>query len=179
MYKIITITSIIMAATLGLAISQPANAETPIIQTKGPIIHLADNLQEEAKLGWCIDTDGRGLSDLLHAHSCKPSGGDVLFTYVEETGQIASATYDNKCMAFNAPENAINPFGLVNCDSSAPEQKFVYETETLEMHFGPDETQCLTVSAEIDRAGPYLSRDLFLASCDSLETRFKQWVVKN
>lgn len=174
-----TLTYTVFAATLGLGIAQPAYAEAPSIQTKGAIIHLADNLQEEAKLGWCIDTDGRDLTDLLHAHSCKPNGDDVLFSYAADTGMISSATYENKCMAYNAPENAANPFGLIDCDASAPNQKFAYDAETMEMHLGSDATQCLTVSPVIDNAGPYQSRDLILASCDSLESSFKQWVIQD
>ncbi|MBT0955819.1 hypothetical protein IV417_00350 [Alphaproteobacteria bacterium KMM 3653] len=81
------------------------------------MIHLADNLNEKAKLGWCIDTVGRGLSDQLHAHSCKPTGDDVLFSYAEN-GVISSATYEGKCMAYSAPENAERPFGLVDCDAA-------------------------------------------------------------
>lgn len=167
-----------IAATLALCLSQPAFAEAPTIQTKGAIIHLADNLQEEANLGWCIDTDGRDLTDLLHAHSCKPNGDDVLFSYATDTGMISSATYANKCMAYNAPENAVNPFGLIDCDASASNQKFAYDVETMEMHLGTDPTQCLTVSPVIDNAGPYQSRDLILATCDSLEPSFKQWVIQ-
>ena len=167
-----------IAATLALGASQPAFGEAPTIQTQGAIIHLADNLQEEANLGWCIDTDGRDLTDLLHAHSCKPSGGDVLFSYAADTGTISSATYENKCMAHNAPDNDVNPFGLIDCDISASDQKFAYDEETMEIHLGSDLSQCLTVSPVIDNAGPYQSRDLIIASCDSLEPSFKQWVIQ-
>ncbi|MEP6017218.1 MAG: RICIN domain-containing protein [Paracoccaceae bacterium] len=172
------LTPTIIAATLSGFLTQPALAEAPNIQTKGAIIHLADNLQEEAKLGWCIDTDGRDLTDLLHAHSCKPSGNDVLFSYATDTGMIASVTYKNKCMAFNAPENAVNPFGLVECDNSASDQKFLYDAEAMEMRLDTDPTKCLTVAPVIDEAGPFQSRDLILASCDSLEPSFKQWIVR-
>ena len=87
-----------IATTLGLAIPQTVLAEAPTIQTVGPVIHLADNLDEEAKLGWCIDTEGRGESDRLHTHSCKPTGDDVLFSYEPATGMIKSVTYAGKCM---------------------------------------------------------------------------------
>ncbi|WP_159020052.1 hypothetical protein [Algibacter sp. L3A6] len=53
----------------------------PIIQTPAPLIHLADNLDEQDELGWCIDTQGNGFAENLHAHSCKPDGGDVQFYY--------------------------------------------------------------------------------------------------
>ncbi len=169
----------VIAAVMALSIPQALFAQAPDIKTQGPIIHLADNLQEEAMLGWCIDTDGRELTDLLHAHSCKPSGGDVLFSFSPTSGMIASATYENKCMAFNAPENAVNPFGLIDCDDDAANQKFSYDADSMEIRLGTDMTQCLTVSPVIDNAGPYQSRDLILATCDSLELSFKQWIVRD
>ena len=178
MRNISSITPTMIAVTLGLCITLPPFAEAPSIKTQGAIIHLADNLQEEAKLGWCIDTDGRDLTDLLHAHSCKPSGNDVLFSYGTDTGMISSVTYENKCMAHNAPENEVNPFGLIACDASASNQKFAYDAETMEMRLGTDPSQCLTVSPDIDEAGPFQSRDLILASCDTLEPNFKQWIVR-
>ena len=60
---------------------------------------------EKDKLGWCIDTKGRGFTEELHAHSCKPTNkdasfvfdDDVLFRYNDVSGQIRSATYANKC----------------------------------------------------------------------------------
>ena len=67
-------------ATIILALLINANtgeAAPPELQTPAPVIYLADNLDEQDKLGWCIDTVGQGLSDRLHAHSCKPHGGDV------------------------------------------------------------------------------------------------------
>lgn len=142
------------------------------------MIHLADNLNEEANLGWCIDTEGRGLSDQLHAHSCKPTGDDVLFGYVAESGRIQSGTYADMCMAYNAPENAENPFGLVTCDDADPAQGFAYDLPSMEMRLAADPAQCVTVSATIDDAGPFQSRDLLLAACEDLEPSFKQWVVK-
>lgn len=168
-----------MVATLGFSLPQVASADAPTIQTKGAINHLADNLQEEAMLGWCIDTDGRDLTDLLRAHSCKPTGNDVLFSNDLVNGMIASATYENKCMAYNAPENAVNPFGLIDCDDTAANQKFRYDAASMEMRLGSDTAQCLTVATVIDDAGPFQSRDLILAACDDLDLAFKQWVVKN
>jgi hypothetical protein len=163
---------------LGQSIPFSAHAEAPSLQTDGHVIHLADNLNEEASLGWCIDTEGRGLSDQLHAHSCKPEGDDVLFTYAAETGMIASATYDGLCMAYNDPENADNPFGLVSCDEGDPAQQFVYDDASMEMRLASDPAQCVTVAEIIDDAGPYQSRDLILAPCGALEASFKQWVIR-
>jgi len=60
----------------------------PILQTPSPVIYLADNLDEQDQLGYCIDTRGRGFNEKLHAHSCKAKGGDVQFFYNKETLQI-------------------------------------------------------------------------------------------
>lgn len=171
-----------VAAAIGAAsliLPQSLLAEAPSIQTQGPIIHLADNLDEEAMLGWCIDTEGRGQSDLLHAHSCKPSGDDVLFSYDQNSGMITSATYEGVCMAYNQPEDAENPFGLIACDDADPNQRFAYDAVTMQIHLAADMTQCVTVAAAIDDAGPFQSRDLILAACDDLEPEFKQWVVRD
>ena len=171
-------TTFLIAATLGLSIAQPSFADAPAIQTDGPIIHLADNLNEEASLGWCIDTDGRELTDLLHAHSCKPSGDDVLFTYAADSGMIQSATYADMCMAYNAPDNAENPFGLIACDATDEAQRFAYDEASMEIRLGSDATQCVTVAATIDDAGPFQSRDLIPAACEDLDPSFKQWVIQ-
>lgn len=168
----------VTVAVLSVAMPQASFAEAPTIQTVGPIIYLADNLDEEASLGWCIDTDGRELTDLLHAHSCKPTGDDVLFSYLPDSNMIQSATYDDVCMAYNAPESAENPFGLIACDPADEAQTFIYDEASMEMRLGTDETRCVTVSPTIDNAGPFQSRDLLLAACDTLEPSFKQWVIQ-
>ncbi len=171
--------SSILAALFGVISPHASLAEAPRIQTVGPIVHLKDNLNEDAKLGWCIDTEGRGLSDQLQAHSCKPNGDDVLFAFSADTGTIASATFDNLCMAYNAPEDAVNPFGLIACDAADPNQVFAYDTDSMQIHLASAPTQCLTVAETIDDAGPYQSRDLILAACDGLEASFKEWVIKD
>lgn len=173
-----TIHAALFATSLSLIIAQNALADAPNIQTKGPVIHLADNLGEEAMLGWCIDTEGRGLSDQLHAHSCKPTGDDVLFSYAPNTGMIESVAYEAMCMAYNAPDNTANPFGLISCNDQDPTQKFVYDAATMEIHLASDASRCVTVSATIDDAGPYQSRDLILADCNELDTSFKQWIIQ-
>lgn len=142
------------------------------------MIHLADNLGEAALLGWCIDTEGRGLSDQLHAHSCKPTGDDVLFSFAPDTGRIESVTYSGLCMAYSAPENAANPFGLITCDDTDPNQRFFYDAASMQIHLTADEAKCVTVSATIDDAGPFQSRDLILAACDGLKPSFGQWVIQ-
>ena len=172
-------TTALLCTTLCLTFPLASFADAPNIQTQGPIIHLADNLDENAMLGWCIDTEGRGLSDQLHAHSCKPTGDDVLFTYAADRGRIGSATYDGLCMAYNAPASAENPFGLIACDEADNAQRFVYDEASMEIRLGTDATQCVTVSASIDDAGPFQSRDLILAACDTLDSSFKQSVIQD
>ncbi len=169
----------LFAAIASLALPHSSLAESPIIQTEGPIIHLADNLDEEASLGWCIDTEGRGLSDQLHAHSCKPTGGDVLFSYTAVNGRIESVTYTGRCMAYNAPDSVENPFGLMACDETDPNQRFVHDAENGQIRLGADATQCVTVSATIDDAGPFQSRDLLLVACEDLDPRLKTWIIRD
>ena len=60
-----------------VCLAASAYAAPPDLQTPAPVVYLADNLDEQDKLGWCIDTVGRGFGERLHAHSCKPRGGDV------------------------------------------------------------------------------------------------------
>ncbi|MBU2959189.1 ricin-type beta-trefoil lectin domain protein [Paracoccus sp. 1_MG-2023] len=171
-------TSAVIAAALGIALPHGVLAQAPTIQTVGPVIHLADNLNEEANLGWCIDTEGRGESDQLHVHSCKPTGDDVLFTFQPDSGMIMSATYADQCMVHNAPDDPENPFGLVDCDATDEAQKFAYDDSSMEIHLGSDAAQCVTVAPTIDDAGPYQSRDLLVAACDDLEPAYKQWVIR-
>merc|ERR1719316_2658610 len=80
-----------------LCIALPTDAGSPDLKTPEPVIYLADNLDEKDNLGFCIDTVGKGLSEKLHAHSCKPKGGDVQFYYNAASRQIVSATYSGKC----------------------------------------------------------------------------------
>ena len=169
----------VVAAIAGLTLPHASMADSPVIQTEGPIVFLADNLDEAARLGWCIDTEGRGVSDKLHAHSCKPTGDDVLFSYVPDSGRIESATYASLCMAYNAPDDAENPFGLIACDDTDPNQRFVHDMESGQIRLGTDATQCVTVSATIDDAGPFQSRDLLLAACEDLDPSFTTWVVRD
>ena len=103
----------------------------------------------------------------------------MLFSFAPDSGMIESATYDGLCMAYNAPESATNPFGLITCDAQDPNQSFAYDPASMEIHLASDAAQCVTVAAIIDEAGPFQSRDLILASCDALDPRFKQWVIKD
>ncbi len=152
-------------------------AAPPNLQTPAPVIYLADNLDEKDNLGWCIDTVGRGLSDRLHAHSCKPFGGDVQFRYNTSTRQIASATFDNLCAEISGPAGNVS-FGLVKCSTSSAGQKFDYESKTAELHPGNNANLCLAVGKNSRSAGPFMSRDLALVQCNSIAAKFKQWRIK-
>ncbi len=107
-----------------------ANAAPPELQTPEPVIYLADNLDEQDNLGWCIDTLGRGWSEQLQTHSCKPQGGDVQFSYNKETRQIASVEFPGKCATLHETAAAGVSFDLLDCSSKSGEHLFMYNAET-------------------------------------------------
>lgn len=154
------------------------SAEEPVIQTEGTVIYLADNLQEEAKLGWCLDTRGRGFGEQLHAHSCKPQGGDVQFSFDEESGKIQSVAFEGKCMTLSDPENTEIPFGLFDCVEGDVNQQFSYDIGSMEFRLASDESKCVAVADSISQAGPFQSRQLIFAPCAELASKFKQWVIR-
>ena len=159
-------------------------ANTPIIQTNPPFIILNNNLDEKDKLGWCIDTKGRGFTEELHAHSCKPTNkdasfvfdDDVLFRYDKASGQIRSATYANKCAQILA-EGAKVDFGLLDCDGQNSNQQFEYNADTFEFHPRGKGDDCIAVGEASAAAGPYMSRALALVSCESKTPALKQWTI--
>ena len=155
-----------------------AHAAPPDLKTPEPVIYLADNLDEKDNLGWCIDTVGRGLSERLHAHSCKPRGGDVQFRYNDDTRQIMSATYIGKCATLSTEATEGASFGLVDCDNSSPLQLFNYDRQTFEFRPQENEKLCLAVGSASRTAGPFMSRNLILALVRSTETKYKQWRIK-
>ncbi len=153
-------------------------AGPPELKTPEPVIYLADNLDEQDKLGWCIDTVGRGFGDRLHAHSCKPFGGDVQFYYNKASRQIISATFDGKCATLLASAAAGGTFGLLDCSSTSSAQIFDYDSQSLEFRPGSDNNLCLAVGSSSRSAGPFMSRKLELARCSSTVAKFKQWRIK-
>ncbi len=152
-----------------------AGADAPVLQTPTPVIHLADNLDEADGLGWCIDTLGRGFSEVLQAHSCKPQGGDVQFTFVETSGLIRSVEYPEYCA--EVLQNGDAQFGLTLCDAANPSQQFNYDPETLAISPADDETLCISVGATSRSAGPFMSRDLLLLSCANVDPDLRAWIV--
>ncbi|MCR9135079.1 MAG: RICIN domain-containing protein [Alphaproteobacteria bacterium] len=165
-------------ALLLLVLPLSVQAAPPQLQTPSPVIYLADNLDEEDNLGWCIDTLGRGFAETLQAHSCKPQGGDVQFSYDANSGQIASVPFKGKCMSLRDPENRTVPFGLVDCRSGDDSQRFVYQAETGHIHPSVDSSLCVVVAAQSRSAGPFMSRDLTLGSCDETDPVLARWIVK-
>ncbi|MDE0341586.1 MAG: hypothetical protein OXK82_00170 [Deltaproteobacteria bacterium] len=166
------------AVLLLLLIPVAALAAPPDLRTPAPVIYLADNLDEKDRLGWCIDTVGRGFGERLHAHSCKPRGGDVQFRYDSEAQRIASATYDGKCATLTAPAAAGVSLGLVDCSKDSAAQVFDYDAKAMEFRPGADKTLCLVAGASSRSAGPYMSRALELAPCASTDPAYKQWRIK-
>lgn len=170
-----TLAHLVFLLLLGLP---AAYAEPPDIRTPAPVIYLADNLDEQDGLGWCIDTVGRGYGERLHAHSCKPRGGDVQFRYDKAARRIASATFSGKCTTLLAPAAAGVTLGLVDCADNATGQVFDYDKAAMEFRPGADATLCLVAGAASRSAGPYMSRELALAPCASTGAKFKQWRIK-
>ena len=154
-------------------ISGSASAEEPNLQTPSPVIHLADNLDEADKLGWCIDTIGRGFAERLHAHSCKPRGGDVQFSFDPQTMQIKSVAFEAKCVELG-PIN--EPLRLLDC-SPAATQQFDYSLRTGQITPVESPDICLTVGEQSRSAGPYMSRDLRFQQCDGALAIRQNWVV--
>ena len=142
------------------------------------MIYLADNLDEQDRLGYCIDTVGRGFGERLHAHSCKPRGGDVQFAYDAAARRIASATFAGKCATLTAAAAPGVALGLVDCSNDSSRQDFDYDGDAMAFRPGGAPTLCLAAGAASRSAGPFMSRDLVLAACASTEARFRRWRVK-
>ena len=157
-----------------LITSSAALAETPNIQAPSPLIHLADNLDEADQLGWCIDTQGRGFGEYLHAHSCKPQGGDVQFSFEEDTGLIRSVAYSDFCMVYDPSQTS--PLGLVTCDGAHEGQVFQH-TEADEITLASDQSLCLAVGSESASAGPFMSRGLDMQPCKDVPDAQRLWKV--
>lgn len=165
-------------AVLLVLIPLSALAAPPQVQTPSPVIYLADNLDEKDNLGWCIDTLGRGFAEKLQAHSCKPQGGDVQFSFDADTGRIASVPFEGKCMSLNAAKDPNVPFGLVDCVLDEPSQRFAYDSGTGHIHPAGDLNLCVAVAATSRSAGPFMSRDLTLVPCADTDAVLTKWVVK-
>ncbi len=165
-------------ACLVMVASPQVHAEAPDLKTPAPVIYLADNLDEADKLGWCIDTQGRGFGENLHAHSCKPRGGDVQFTFDAVSGQIRSVAFDGKCMELIPPDNPAIVFGLRDCADSKKEQVFAFDPASGHITPGSKPGECVAAGAASRAAGPFMSRDLILAECETADPAVITWREK-
>lgn len=172
--------ALLLSISMGCAspsLKQAISPNAPHIQSPNPIIYLADNLDEQDRLGFCIDTDGKGFSDSLQVHSCKPNGDDVLFYYNEQTLQICSATYPGFSAAMLGGPQAGMTISLVESDPESPDQKFGFDETSGEFWPLENAALCLAAGNESDDAGPYMSRTLSLQPRDRTDKSLKTWVV--
>lgn len=172
----LSIHPIALALAFSLLSLPCAQAASPDLMTPAPVIYLADNLDEKDNLGFCLDTVGRGQSDRLHIHSCKPRGGDVQFTWDPETGHLASAAFDDLCVEVSAAD-ASATFALTACRETA-EQAFDHVAATGELRLRDTPSLCLTAGASSSSAGPFMSRSAMLSPCDATDDTLKTWIVK-
>lgn len=149
----------------------------PTIQTPAPLIHLADNLDEQDELGWCIDTKGNGFAEELHLHSCKPNGGDVQFFHNEVTLQICSVEYNDFCVEMTGGPVVGMSLNLVESNTDSPEQKFIYYGDSGEFRPEADTSLCLAAGDTSAVAGIYMSRTLTLELSSETEELLKKWVI--
>ena len=149
----------------------------PVIQTPAPLIHLADNIDEQDNLGWCIDTRGAGFNEALHTHSCKAAGGDVQFYYNEETKQICSAEYVDFCIEMiGGPVEGMS-LNLVDSNPNSSDQKFIYDDESGEFRPDGNNSLCLAAGPTSASAGIYMSRTLTLELISDTDVSLKKWVI--
>lgn len=163
---------------LGTSVS----ADAPQVPSDVPFIVLADNLDEPNGYGFCLDTAGRGLSDFVQAHSCKPPAkdgagnptpNDTQFMYDADNMRVESVAYPGVCMQV-LMSTYTTAFALLDCDDH-PRQKFVLSSEDQTLRMGEDQTMCVSVTSETIEAGPWSRRDVALTACDETEDALKQW----
>lgn len=157
-------------------------ADAPQVPSDAPFFVLADNLDEPNGYGFCLDTAGRGLSDFMQAHSCKPAAkdaagkptpNDTQFTYDAESMRVESVAYPGVCMQILV-STYTTAFALLDCDDH-PRQKFVFSSEDKTLRMDEDQSMCVGVTSETVEAGPWSRRDLALAPCEDTENALKQW----
>lgn len=171
-------TTVIGDTTIGdTTVGDTTVINAPNIQTPSPVIHLADNLDEPAQLGWCIDTRGNGFNETLHTHSCKASGGDVQFYYDEVTNQICSVEFPGFCIEMSGGPVEGMGLSLVASDASLSDQKFIYSQNDREFRPQGDTSLCLAAGPASSPAGIYVSRSLTLELSVDTDVSLKQWVI--
>lgn len=182
--KPVKITNLIVASCFILSPSLLMAAE-PNVPTAPPYIVLSDNLDEPNGYGFCIDTYGRGHSELLQTHTCKPkapegsprnySGHDVRFEYNSETDKIQSYAFEGLCMQGLLAKGK-SELALLEC-SDAKHQGFIYKEEDQTFRLKADTSYCLAVTSQTQEAGPWVKRPLELIQCDEAEPSFMKWTV--
>ncbi|GLO62752.1 hypothetical protein MACH09_32600 [Vibrio sp. MACH09] len=179
-----SMTNVIIAFSLVFSPSLLMAAE-PTVPTEPPYIVLSDNLDEPNGYGFCIDTYGRGHSELLQTHTCKPrpdegsprnhSGHDVRFEYNSKTNRIQSYAFEGLCMQGLLAKGK-SELALLDC-SDAKHQGFVYQEDDQTIRLQADNSYCLAVTSETQTAGPWVKRPLQLAQCDEITPNLMQWTV--
>lgn len=157
-------------------------AEPPTLRASGPIIYLADNLDEENGLGWCFDTIGPGLSEVIHARACSADDGDVegrdfSFSYDQVSGRISAETFDGKCVTANT-QGTGPAVGLYDCDPANAAQTFIYDAEKMTLHPGGDASICITAAAQSVDHGMLESRALAVEECNAVNATLREWLIK-
>ena len=165
-------------------VSTLAWSDAPDVPSDTPFIVLADNLDEPNGYGFCLDTAGRGQSDFMQAHSCKPAvkddagnptPNDTQFTYDSDNTRVESVAFPGYCMQV-LMSTYTTVLALLDCDDH-PRQKFAMSSEDNTLRMMEDPTLCVAVTSETIEAGPWSRRDVVLVSCDETEDALKQWVL--
>lgn len=159
-----------------LCLPQSALAAPPDVPSPSPVLFLADNLDEPGNLGFCLDTVGRGFGDRLHAHSCKPQGGDTQFEWQAANGTIHSVGFQGYCAAIKGVGSEAATFHLDTC-ADAASQVFEMTSRGL-IHPASNTDLCLGVEDTTRRAGPFVKRALVLADCASTPSERITWVQR-
>lgn len=174
----------IVSLSIVIHLAGNAHASQPMVPTEPPYIVLSENLDEPNRYGFCFDTLGRGKSDLMHAHTCKPTkddeprsypGNDTRFKYDASTGSILSFAFDGYCVqVLIAGEAAV--FALLPCTED-PYQKFVYDESDRTLRLDKDQGRCISVASVTVPAGPWVKRSMLLEDCDDVSASLKQWTI--
>lgn len=155
-----------------------ALAEAPEVPSNAPFLVLADNLDEPNGYGFCIDTAGRGQTDILQAHTCKPARQgrgphDTQFAYDAVAQRVESVAFPGQCMqVLRSPYTTV--FGLLTC-SDHSRQQFLLSEQDGTLRMAEDPSLCVGVTNQTVAAGPWSRRDLALTVCDDTDAAVKQW----
>jgi len=165
-----------------LCAATSALANTPKVPSDAPYIVLADNVDEPNGYGFCLDTAGRGMSDFMQSHSCKPAAkddagnptpNDTQFLFDAKNMRVESVAYPGVCMQVLISRYS-TAFALLDC-SEHIRQKFIYSPKDKTLVMEEDQAMCVSVVSVREAAGPWSRRELALTSCVETEDALKQW----